>query len=450
MGRGGISALAAHGDTVWAGTLFDSLMADNQSRQIGSGLSWSTDAGASWQRLSNEALFDTLIPVNNACFGLAVEGDTVWAAFFAGSSMRSTDFGRTWEQVPPGGADRVWYNNRAERMRVDSLKEVGATEAAIARAQAEADSIGVLTRLHRTFSVAAYGDTVWIGTGMGVASSFDFGDTWTVHQRDSEGLPGQISGHWGVAVKRQIRPDGQSVIWVGADVTDAPYGQVRAINRTEDNGATWTFSGPTFAWDFAFAADSVWAGSNEGLFLSPDHGESWIEVQVQDMRNQDLLLRPPFVGIERFPLPDGQIALWAGADNGLGRSLDGGLTWTVLSFPVRVPAIDSGEMIGEGGLVDNQGVKTYAAPNPFAPSREPCRVVYGLAEADEVSVSIYDFSSRKVRTLVDAESRPGGHHHGEFWDGLDDAGNQVANGVYFFRVETAGGSRAFGKVVVLD
>ncbi len=462
LGRGGISALAAQGDTVWAATLFDSLMPDDRERQIGSGLSWSTDAGARWQRLSNDTLFDTLRPgfeedsslsVNNVCFGLAIEGDTVWASFFAGSSVRTTDFGRTWERVLPGGADRIWYNNRAERMRVDSLKKAGATEDSIARAQAEADSIAVLTQLHRTFSVAAYGDTVWIGTSLGVASSFDFGGTWTVHRlrpdESGEVLPGQISGHWGVAVERQIRPDGKSVIWVGADVTEAPPGQVRAINRTEDNGATWTYSGPTFAWDFAFAADTVWAGSNEGLFLSPDHGETWVEVTVQDILNQGPLWAP-FIGVERFPLPDGRISLWAGADNGLGRSLDGGQTWVVLSFPMRVRAIDSGSMIGEGGLVDTRGVKTYAAPNPFAPSREHCRVVYSLAEADAVSVDIYDFASRKVRTLVVAESRPGGHHHSEFWDGLDDAGRQVANGVYFFRVETAGGSRAFGKVVVLD
>lgn len=77
-------------------------------------------------------------------------------------------------------------------------------------------------------------------------------------------------------------------------------------------------------------------------------------------------------------------------------------------------------------------------------------VVYSLAETDEVSVDIFDFSSRRVRTLVDGESRPGGRHHREPWDGLDDAGSRVANGVYFFRVETASGSRAFGNVVVLD
>ncbi len=463
LGRGAVSALAAHGDTVWAATLFDSLTAGNRSRQVGSGISWSTDAGAKWQRISNEALFDTLrpgfedgpwTPVENACFGLAVEGDTVWATFFAGSAVRSIDFGRTWERVLPGGADRIVYNNTRYRVRVDSLEDAGAAEDFIARAQAAADSVDALSYLHRTFSVAAYGDTVWIGTALGVASSFDFGRTWTVHRsrRDESGqvLPGHLSAHWGVAVERQIRPDGRSVVWVGTDVTDEPPGQVRAIHRTEDDGDTWTSSGSTFAWDFAFAPDSVWAGTEEGLLLSPDHGESWLEVPVQDILSQDLL-RKPFIGVERFSLPDGRIALWAGADNGLGRSLDDGRTWTILSFPVRVRAIDTGRMIDGEGLVDTRGAKTYAAPSPFAPSRgQSCMVVYSLAEADEVSVDIYDFSSRKVRALVDGESRPGGRHHREPWDGLDDGGGQVANGVYFFRVETASGSRAFGNVVVLD
>lgn len=462
LGRGPVSALAAHGDTVWAATLFDTLLAGGVRQQTGSGLSWSTDAGARWQRISNEAIFDTLragfekgprTPIQNACFGLAVEGDTVWATFFAGSAVRSTDFGRTWERVLPGGADSIVYNNIDFRVRVDSLKDAGAPEDAVTQAQAEADSVEAVSRLHRTFSVAAYGDTVWIGTALGVASSFDFGRTWTVHRprldASGEPLPDNLSGNWGLAVEREIRPDGSSVVWVGADVTQGP-GQLRAINRTEDDGATWAFSGPTFAWDFAFAADSVWAGTDEGLLLSPDHGESWVEVPVEDCLNQELLLAP-FVGVERFALPDGRVALWAGADNGVGRSLDGGQTWTILSFPVRTPSVDSGEVIGEGGLVDAGGARTYAAPNPFAPSRgQRCTVVYSLAEQDRVSVDIFDFSSRKVRTLVDGEPRPGGRHHRESWDGRDDDGDPVANGVYFFRVETGAGSRAFGNVVVLD
>ena len=49
-----------------------------------------------------------------------------------------------------------------------------------------------------------------------------------------------------------------------------------------------------------------------------------------------------------------------------------------------------------------------------------------------------------------ASIAPGGNNHGENWDGLDEDGHPVANGVYFFRVETDRGDRAFGNLVVLD
>ena len=40
--------------------------------------------------------------------------------------------------------------------------------------------------------------------------------------------------------------------------------------------------------------------------------------------------------------------------------------------------------------------------------------------------------------------------HAEVWDGRDDDGDPVANGVYFYRIELAKGKQAFGKVVVLN
>lgn len=461
LGQGAVSALDAHGDTVWAATLYDTLISGADAPlQVGSGLSWSTDGGTTWTHLANEALFDTLRPGfedgpftngQNACFGISVEGDTVWAAFFAGSSVRSTDFGQTWERVLPGGEDHIVYNNRDAEARVDSLEEAGADSAAVAAARAEAGRIGVLVLQHRTFSVAAYGDTVWIGTSAGVASSFDFGRTWELHRvrRNASGelLPGSLSADWGLAIEREITADGTSAIWIGANVTSG-FGQTAAINYSDDNGRTWTATGPTFAWDFAFTgSDTVWAGTREALLLTPDRGGEWFQVPAEDPFTGDVL-QPSFVGVERFALPDGRMSLWAGADNGLGRSVDGGRTWTILSFPIRTRTLDTGEFVG-AGLVDVGGVRTYAAPSPFAPSQDQrCRIVYSLAEAARVRVDIYDFASRKVRTLIDDPRAAG--NHGESWDGRDDGNDPVGNGIYFFRVETDAGDRAFGNAVVLD
>jgi len=470
MGRGSVSALAASGDTVWAGTLFDSLAAGlDRAQPVGSGLSWSVDGGTNWSRVPNEVLFDTLragfedgpfTPVQNPCLGLSLDGDTIWAAFWSGSTIRSTDFGRTWERVLPGGGDRIVYRpGQVEteiqilRFEADSLESAGGDPLEIAGVRAAADSVGLLFLLHRTFSVAAWDDTVWIGTASGVTSSFDFGRTWTNHRvrlnAFNEPLPGNLSANWGLAIDREITADG-SLVWVGAGLTEGP-GQVAAMNVTDDDGQTWQATGPTFAWDFAFTGgDTIWAGSDPGLLMTPDRGTSWFLAEVEDSISRDVLL-PPFVGVERFTLPDGQVALWAGADNGLGRSIDGGLTWTILSFPLKTRALDSGDIVGAGGLVDLDGVRTYAAPSPFAPSQgQRCRFVYSLSEDARVTIEIYDFASRRVRTLVDGVDRAGGNNHGENWDGLNDDGQTVANGVYFFRVETDDGDRAFGNLVVLD
>jgi len=107
-----------------------------------------------------------------------------------------------------------------------------------------------------------------------------------------------------------------------------------------------------------------------------------------------------------------------------------------------------GEVIGVG---DAERVRTYAAPNPFAPDQgDRCRIVYSLSEPSQVTIEIFDFASRQVRSLLDGADRDGEHNHGENWDGLDDEGNPVANGVYFYRIATAAGDEAHGKIVVLD
>jgi len=471
LGRGAVSALDAVGDTVWAATLFDSTRADlDRPPQVGSGLSFSTNGGATWGHIANEAIFDTLVPgfelgpptaVNNACFGLSIDGDTIWAAFFAGSTVRSRDHGRTWERVLPDGAPSIVFHvadTSADSLwlMADSLEQAGGDPARIAELVTAADSVASQAYLHRTFAVEAYGDTIWIGTAGGITRSLDGGQAFstTKVRFDANGriAPGNISANWVVAIQRQIEPNGSSVVWAGTKVADGP-GQVDGLSRTRDHGETWTFNWPgntpAFAWDFGFAPEAVWAAAERGLFTSADGGATWDSVAVVDAAAGEYL-RGAFVGVETVPLEDGTAALWVGADNGLARSLDGGATWRILSFPIRTPSVVDDKTIGEGGLIDSS-VHTYAAPNPFAPSRdERCRIVYSLSRDAEVTIELFDFSSRRVRVVLDGEARPGQENHREGWDGTDDDGDQVANGVYFYRLETDRGDRAFGKLVVLD
>jgi hypothetical protein len=81
-------------------------------------------------------------------------------------------------------------------------------------------------------------------------------------------------------------------------------------------------------------------------------------------------------------------------------------------------------------------------PNPFNPGT---RIPFALPEDGRVLLEIFDVSGRHVRTLVDRRMSAG--RHSENWDGKDTAGNQVASGVFFYRLRV--GDKAFTRKCVL-
>lgn len=84
------------------------------------------------------------------------------------------------------------------------------------------------------------------------------------------------------------------------------------------------------------------------------------------------------------------------------------------------------------------------APNPFNPQTS---IKYTVADPGRVSIRIYNVSGSLVRTLVDKH-----HPAGQFlvrWDGRDDQGNRLASGVYFYKLETASGTRDSKKLIML-
>jgi len=97
----------------------------------------------------------------------------------------------------------------------------------------------------------------------------------------------------------------------------------------------------------------------------------------------------------------------------------------------------------EGSACDVRFALFQNRPNPFNPST---MIRFGIPGKTRVQLRVYDCTGRRVRTLVDGPKEPGWHE--VIWNGRNDAGLQVASGVYFCRLE-AGGSRALRKLVVL-
>jgi hypothetical protein len=65
-------------------------------------------------------------------------------------------------------------------------------------------------------------------------------------------------------------------------------------------------------------------------------------------------------------------------------------------------------------------------------------------------VELFDFGMNRVRTLVNGARRSSSAEFDEYWDGRDDQGRQVANGVYIYRIDIDGEEARYGKILVLQ
>ena len=71
-------------------------------------------------------------------------------------------------------------------------------------------------------------------------------------------------------------------------------------------------------------------------------------------------------------------------------------------------------------------------PNPFNPVT---KIRYQLAEDCHVTIKIFNILGQEIRTLVNENKKAGTHEI--FWDGLNDIGNAVTSGVYFYKIEAS-------------
>lgn len=82
-------------------------------------------------------------------------------------------------------------------------------------------------------------------------------------------------------------------------------------------------------------------------------------------------------------------------------------------------------------------------PNPFNPIT---RINYQLPDMVRVTLTIYNLLGQKVITLVDDDMEAG--YHTAIWNGLDQFGNQVTSGIYYYRL-VAGENIESRKMVLL-
>lgn len=83
------------------------------------------------------------------------------------------------------------------------------------------------------------------------------------------------------------------------------------------------------------------------------------------------------------------------------------------------------------------------APNPF---NQITNINYQLTKPGKVSLKVYNIAGQCLRTLVNEDKKTGSYE--VRWDGRDESGRRVSNGVYLYRLATEEGSLT-GKMTVI-
>lgn len=113
---------------------------------------------------------------------------------------------------------------------------------------------------------------------------------------------------------------------------------------------------------------------------------------------------------------------------GEGDVVEGKWIFKKMGFPL--PIVDEAPASAEYIPQEFELKQNY--PNPF----NPCTVIsWQLAVGSHVELAIYNLLGQRVRTLVNT-IWPAGSHKVE-WDGKDNAGKELASGIYIYRLQTA-------------
>jgi len=94
----------------------------------------------------------------------------------------------------------------------------------------------------------------------------------------------------------------------------------------------------------------------------------------------------------------------------------------VNQFVTHINIIPNENYLPQIALSDNY-------PNPFNPSTT---IPYKITAPGHVKMEIYNLRGRQIKTIVDAEQKPGTYEIA--WDGKNSDGLNVANGTYIYRI----------------
>ncbi|MBN1632968.1 MAG: hypothetical protein JW917_02240 [Ignavibacteria bacterium] len=415
---------------------------NSENVAVGTGVKVSTDYGHSWNAFGQplDGLNDTVIvygsnnipalpvvvPQQNLSYDIAVTRNkdnlneyVIWITSFAGGLRKSTDYGTTWQRVllPPDNLDSIYIGGTGYNFALDVRQNLN----------------------HRVFTVEALNDsTLFVGSANGINRSTDWGVSWRKYNYLNSGFGNnRVAGNFVVNFHIQ-KYSNKTILWAATRRAENPN-EANALSYTTDGGFTWayTLSGPSPNGISSY--DKYVYGLTDDGLLRSEFGVffDWVKTPlIYDEVSKDVVRTSSF-----YSGNYSTDTVYFGSADGLIRTIETGNPWSAKWKIFR--AIKEIDLSSE--------TKSYAAPNPFAPSTEVVRIFFKTGKpASQVTIKIFDFGMNPVRTVIQNATRNSPDELFTIWDGKNDNGIIVANGVYFYRIAVDDDKYVWGKILVLQ
>jgi hypothetical protein len=437
-----VSGIAVYNSWVVVSTAYSQTIGEN-TFPTGTGIKVSSDYGITWNAYpqpidpqdddtifygiskiyalpitvdENNLSYDILITKKN----LTSDSLVIWITSWAGMLRKSTDYGRTFQRVvlPPDNLDSIYPGGGPYTFELNPRDPPQGNNN------------------HKAFSVCAENDsTIYVGTANGINKSTDWGVSWRKFNNANTG--NGISGDFVVALKIQ-RYNNKTIIWAASNSTGGS--QFNGFSYSSNSGLTWasTLEEAVFSHNMGFKDSIVYLATDNGIwrsFFKPPNFTWSRPSAIYDEETKDQVKTNFF-----YSADSKGIFTWIGSGDGLARTTDTTVSpwtgkWKIFRAVKKLASTN----------------ETYAAPNPFSPKDEVTRIFFKTGKtSSKITIKIFDFGMNYVRTLLQNAQRSDPDELWTMWDGKRDDGRQVANGVYFYRIEIDDSEVVWGKILVMQ
>ena len=373
----------------------------------------------SWGTQDSLLNFSVTTDIQNVSYGVAILGDYVYAASWAGS-LRRFNYSiedPVWEVVPLPMDNQSTLQCNSIDISSYQINPIGN--------YVDAGDCGYEFDNHKVFSVYSVEDTLWVGTANGINKGIVDSEScidWQHFTADEFGF----YDDWIIGFENQILEDGiTNRLW--AITWDRQYSGSQLIyggppSYTDDGGVTWNVSTELdnknlLTYNISSSSEKAYVSSDQGLYFTANYetGDLW----------------------DSFVLPS-EISTQSVFDAEHMEFFDD----IFIATPQGVCVYD-GESFNCESSNGNVNKSFYAYPNPlnFDQTNQLTFVYSGEESNINGEITIYDLAMDRV-----------GRINGEGvtrWDGNNDFGDRVTNGVYIAKyTHTNGDSHLFNVMVI--